>query len=54
MKVTAVLTVRNEGAFLQEWMAHHRAVGITNFLVFSNNRDYGTDRMLDRLQDLGC
>lgn len=53
MKVTAVLTVRNEGAFLLEWLAHHRAVGITDFLVFSNDCADGTDRMLDRLQDLG-
>lgn len=53
MKVTAVLTVRNEGAFLLEWLAHHRAVGITDFLVFSNNCQDGTDRMLDRLQALG-
>lgn len=53
MKVTAVLTVRNEGAFLLEWLAHHRAVGITDFLVFSNDCQDGTDRMLDRLQELG-
>ena len=52
MKVTAVLTVRNEGAFLLEWLAHHRAVGITDFLVFSNDCQDGTDRMLDRLQEL--
>ena len=53
MKVTAVLCVRNEGAFLLEWLAHHRAVGITDFLVFSNDCSDGTDAMLDRLQELG-
>jgi hypothetical protein len=53
MKITAVLTVRNEGAFLLEWLAHHRAVGVTDFLVFSNDCEDGTDRMLDRLQDMG-
>jgi hypothetical protein len=53
MRVTAVLTVRNEGAFLLEWLAHHRAVGITDFLVFSNDCEDGTDRMLDRLQEMG-
>lgn len=46
-------TLRNEGAFLIEWLAHHRQVGVTDFLVFSNDCDDGTDRMLDRLQDLG-
>ncbi len=53
MRVTAVLTVRNEGAFLLEWLAHHRACGISDFLVFSNDCDDGTDAMLDRLAALG-
>ncbi|WP_415920819.1 glycosyltransferase family 2 protein [Tateyamaria sp. SN6-1] len=49
----AILTVRNEAAFLLEWLAHHRAVGFDDFLVFSNDCDDGTDAMLDRLQALG-
>lgn len=49
----AILTVRNEGAFLLEWLAHHRAVGFTDFLVFSNDCDDGTDAMLDRLDRMG-
>lgn len=53
MRVTAVLTVRNEGAFLLDWLAHHRACGITDFLVFSNDCTDGTDVMLDRLQAMG-
>lgn len=53
MKVLAILTLRNEGAFLLEWLAHHRAAGFTDFLVFSNDCDDGTDKMLDRLSDLG-
>lgn len=53
MKITAVLCVRNEGAFLLEWLAHHRAVGVTDFLVFSNDCTDGTDAMLDRLEALG-
>ncbi|WP_128516813.1 glycosyltransferase family 2 protein [Tabrizicola thermarum] len=53
MRITAVLCVRNEGAFLLEWLAHHRACGITDFLVFSNDCDDGTDAMLDRLEALG-
>jgi Glycosyl transferase family 2 len=53
MRVTAVLCVKNEGAFLLEWLAHHRAVGITDFLVYSNDCSDGTDAMLDRLQALG-
>ena len=53
VKITAVLCVRNEGAFLLEWLAHHRACGISDFLVFSNDCDDGTEAMLDRLQELG-
>ncbi|MEM8654477.1 MAG: glycosyltransferase family 2 protein [Pseudomonadota bacterium] len=49
----ALLTVRNEAAFLLEWLAHHRAVGFDDFLVFSNDCGDGTDAMLDRLQALG-
>jgi glycosyl transferase family 2 len=49
----AILCVRNEAAFLLEWLAHHRAVGFDDFLVFSNDCDDGTDAMLDRLEDLG-
>lgn len=53
MNILAVLTVRNEGAYLLEWLAHHRAAGITDFLVYSNDCDDGTDTMLDRLAELG-
>ncbi|MEX0285527.1 MAG: glycosyltransferase family 2 protein [Paracoccaceae bacterium] len=53
MSFLALLTVRNEAAFLLEWLAHHRAVGFTDFLLFSNDCQDGTDAMLDRLQDLG-
>ncbi|MES2816741.1 MAG: glycosyltransferase family 2 protein, partial [Pseudomonadota bacterium] len=53
MKITAVLCVRNEAAFLLEWLAHHRACGVTDFLVFTNDCDDGTDAMLDRLEALG-
>lgn len=53
MRCLAVLTVRNEGAFLLEWLAHHRAVGFTDFLVFSNDCQDGTDAILDRLEEMG-
>ena len=52
-RILAILTLRNEAAFLLEWLAHHRAVGVTNFLVYSNDCQDGTDDMLDRLAGLG-
>jgi len=53
MRHLAVLCVRNEGAFLLEWLAHHRAVGFDDFLVFSNDCQDGTDAILDRLEAMG-
>lgn len=53
MRCLAVLCVRNEGAYLLEWLAHHKAIGFTDFLVFSNDCQDGTDLILDRLQELG-
>ena len=53
MRVLAILTVRNEGSFLLEWLAHHRAAGITDVLAFSNDCTDGTDLMLDRLDQMG-
>jgi len=38
---------------LLEWLAHHRAVGFTDFLVFSNDCQDGTDTMLDHLAETG-
>ena len=53
MRHLAILCVRNEGAFLLEWLAHHLAVGIDHVLVFSNDCQDGTDAMLDRLEAMG-
>lgn len=53
MRALAILCVKNEGAFLLEWLAHHRATGFTDFLVFSNDCSDGTDLMLDRLAEMG-
>lgn len=53
MRATAVLTVRNEGAFLLEWIAHHKGIGFSDILVLSNDCDDGTDAMLDRLAAMG-
>lgn len=53
MRALALLGVKNEGAFLIEWLAHHRACGFTDFLVYSNDCSDGTDAMLDRLAAMG-
>lgn len=53
MRSLALLGVKNEAAFLLEWLAHHRACGFDDFLVYSNDCSDGTDLMLDRLQAMG-
>lgn len=53
MTAVAVLTVKDEGAFLIEWLAHHRAVGFDHFVVFSNDCSDGTDAILDRCAEFG-
>jgi len=33
MRVLCVSTIRNEGPYLVDWVAHHRAAGVTDFLI---------------------
>ncbi|MEJ2036042.1 MAG: glycosyltransferase family 2 protein, partial [Maritimibacter sp.] len=42
-RITAITCVKDEGAFLIEWLAHHRGVGFTDFLIFSNDCSDGTE-----------
>ncbi|MCP3969879.1 MAG: glycosyltransferase family 92 protein [Rhodobacteraceae bacterium] len=44
--------VKNEGPFLLEWIAHNRAIGVTDFIIFSNDCEDGTAEMLDHLDAL--
>lgn len=52
-RLLIVTTARNEGPFLLEWLAHHIGAGATDFLVFSNDCEDGTDAMLDLLAGAG-
>lgn len=53
MDITAVTCVKNEGPFLLEWIAFQRAIGVTDFLFYSNDCTDATDRLLDQLADHG-
>ena len=50
---TIVTTMKNEGPFILEWIAYHRAIGFTGFTVFTNDCDDGTDKIIQRLEVLG-
>lgn len=49
MRILSVTSVRNEAPYLLEWIAHHSAAGVTDFLIYSNDCDDGTDALLDAL-----
>ncbi|SEO59230.1 Glycosyl transferase family 2 [Salinihabitans flavidus] len=53
MRILAVTTVRDEGPYLLEWIAHHMGAGVTDFLIYSNDCSDGTAQMLDTLHDAG-
>ena len=45
--------MKDEGPFILEWLAWHKAIGITDFVVFSNDCTDGTDALLDHLDARG-
>ncbi|MCV6592948.1 MAG: glycosyltransferase family 2 protein [Silicimonas sp.] len=52
-KITIVTSMKNEGVFILEWIAYHRSIGVTDFLVYTNDCDDPTNEILDRLQAMG-
>ena len=48
-----VTTMKNEGPFILEWLAYHRAIGVDDFLIYTNDCSDGTDALLDALQAEG-
>ena len=52
-QVTAIACMKDEGPFILEWIAYHQSIGITDFLIFTNDCSDGTLEILDRLDALG-
>ena len=52
-RTAIVTTMKNEGPFILEWLAYHRAIGVDDFLVYTNDCTDGTDALLDTLQARG-
>ena len=52
-RTAIVTTMKNEGPFILEWIAYHRAIGVDDFLIYTNDCTDGTDTMLDLLQAKG-
>jgi hypothetical protein len=45
--------MKNEGPYIVEWIAYHRAIGVHDFLIYTNGCEDGTDLILERLQAMG-
>lgn len=50
---TVITTMKNEAAFLLEWVAHHKALGFDNILICTNDCADPTRDMALRLQAMG-
>lgn len=46
---TLIATARNEGPFLLEWVAYHRAIGFDRIIILSDPSQDGTEPLLDKL-----
>lgn len=52
-RAAIVTTMKNEGPFILEWLAYHRAIGFDDILVYTNDCTDGTDTMLQLLERKG-
>lgn len=48
-----VTAMKNEGAFILEWVAYHLSIGVDQFLVYTNDCEDGTDAIWRRLAEMG-
>ncbi len=51
--IAVITCMKDEGPFILEWISWHLAVGVTKFLVYTNDCTDGTDHILNHLEDLG-
>lgn len=52
-RVTLVTAMKNEGPFILDWVAHNRAIGVDDILVYTNDCEDGTEAILDSLVEAG-
>ena len=52
-RLSVVATARNEGVYLLEWIAYHRAIGVEQFFLSTTDTDDGSDDLLAALSAAG-
>lgn len=52
-RTAIITTMKNEGPFILEWIAHHRAIGVDDFLIYTNDCSDGTTELLQLLERKG-
>ncbi len=52
-RILAATCMKDEGPFILEWLAWHKAMGLTDLYVFTNDCSDGSDLLLDRLAEMG-
>jgi hypothetical protein len=51
--VVIVCIVKDEAAYLEEWIAYHAALGVGHFLIYDNGSTDGSTELLERYQNHG-
>jgi hypothetical protein len=52
-RACVLATARNEGLYLLEWLAYHKALGFKQFFIYSNDNVDGSDDLLRALAEVG-
>ena len=48
-----VVTMRNEGVYILEWIAHHLHHGVDHFFIYTNDNEDGSDLLFSALSETG-
>jgi hypothetical protein len=51
--ICIVAAARDDGAYLLDWIAYHRAIGVQHIFLYTNDNIDGSDRLLRALADAG-
>ncbi len=52
-RLCALATMRDEGAYILEWVAYHRILGVEHFFIYSNDNTDGSNHLLAALAKNG-